>query len=131
MRHRITKINTGRSAINRKEVALRINKSGLSADGEQRFVVAIRFTENAQKKASSSGYIVVEVDDELNRLYFITSKQNEGYKLTASGKNAKFKSITFAVNHIDDWRALVGDYDMKKDTNDNTYYIDLAKCPRV
>ena len=43
----------------------------------------------------------------------------------------KFKSITFAVNHIDDWRALVGDYDMKKDTNDNTYYIDLAKCPRV
>lgn len=131
MRHRITKMNTGRSAINRKEVAIRINKSGLSADGEQRFVVAIRFTDNAQKKASSSGYIVVETDDELNRLYFITAKQSEGYKLTASGKNSKFKSITFAVNHIDDWRTLAGDYDMKKDTNDNTYYIDLVKCPEI
>ena len=131
MRHRIAKANVGRSTINRKDVALRINKSGLSADGNQRYVVAIRFTDNAYKKASKSEYVVLEIDDEFNRLYFITAEQDEGYKLTASGKNAKFKSITFAVNHIDDWEALVGDYDMKKDINYNTYYIDLAKCPEI
>ena len=95
MIHEITKTNKGRGAIGRKEVALRINKSGLSADGEQRYVVAIRFTEDAHKKATSTGYIKLGVDDEYNRFYFFTAKQSEGFKLTASGSNSKFKNISF------------------------------------
>lgn len=131
MRHKITKIDTGRARLNKKEASIRINKSGLSADGQQRYVVAIRFTEDGQKKASSNGYVAMETDDELNRLYFMTAKQSDGYKLSASGKNAKSKSITFAVRHIEDWKAILGDYDMKKDAKDGTYYIDLKMCPRV
>ena len=131
MRQRIAKNQVGRSGCSRKEVALRINKSGLSADGEQRYVIAVRFTEDSQKKASSSGYIALELDDDTNRLYFVTAKQADGYKLSASGRNSKFKSITFSVNNIESWRPLIGDYDMKKDIADGTYYIDLPACPVV
>ena len=131
MRKRIIKDGNGRGTTHRKEVSLRVNKSGLSADGNQRYVIAIRFAESAIKKASSSQYVAVEVDDETNRLYFVTAEQNEGYKLTASGKGAKVKSITFSVRNIESWRPLVGDYDMKKDVSDNTYYIDIAECPEV
>ena len=131
MRHKIVKANIGRSASNRKEVALRINKSGLSANGEQRFVVAVRFTENAAKKASGSGYVALELDDDLNRLYFITASQSDGYKLTGSGRATKFKCISFTASNVDEWRDLVGGYDMKKDTTDNSYYIDLEKCPKA
>lgn len=129
MRYRISKKSTGRGTINRKEVALRVNKAGLLADGEQRYSVAMRFTEEAQKKATSSGFVILEVDTDFNRLYFITANEKDGYKLTASDENAKVKSFSFTPSSIDSWRPLIGDYEMKKDVNDNTYYIDLASCP--
>lgn len=129
MRYRISKKSAGRGAINRKEVALRINKSGLLAGGEQRYSVVMRFTEEAQKKATSSGFVILEVDTDFNRLYFITANEKDGYKLTASDENAKVKSFSFTPISIDSWRPLIGDYEMKKDVNDNTYYIDLASCP--
>ena len=131
MRKRITKDYVGRGAANRKEVAFRINKSGLSADGKQRFAVAIRFTGEAAKKASANDYVAMEIDDETNRLYFVTATQKDGYKLTASSKNGKCKSVTFAVEIIDEWKPLVGEYDLKKDISDNTYYIDILACPTV
>jgi len=131
MRYRISKKSAGRGTTNRKEVALRINKAGLLTDGEQRYSVALRFTEEAQKKASSSGFVVLEIDTDFNRLYFLTATEKDGYKLTASKKKkeAKVKSFSFTPSSIDSWRPLVGDYEMKKDVNDNTYYIDLDTCP--
>ena len=131
MRTRISKNYVGRGTAGRKEVSLRINKSGLSADGKQRFVVAVRFTADAAKKASGSGYVAVEIDDETNRLYFVTASPSDGYKLIVSSKNGSAKSITFAVGCIDEWEALVGEYDLKKDVSDNSYYIDIAICPTV
>ena len=127
MSKRIVKNNTGRSALGRKEVALRINKSGLAADGSQRYQVAARFTDDSIVKVSSSGYVAVEIDDEENKLYFVTASSNEGYKLTSSNKNSKFKSISFTVDDIEVWRGFVGDYDLKKDISDGSYYIDLPK----
>lgn len=125
MRRRIIKNNVGKSTIGRKEVAIRINKSGLSAIGKQRYAVAVRFTEESAKKASQNGYVAVEIDDETMRLYFVTASKEEGYKLTASTRKGANTSITFTVDNIEGWRRYVGDYDLHKDVSDGTYYIDL------
>lgn len=125
MRRRIIKNNVGKSTVGRKEVAIRINKSGLSASGKQRYTVAARFTADSAKKASKNGYVAVEIDDETRRLYFVTASKEEGYKLTASTRNGANTAITFTVDDIEEWRKYVGDYDFKKDVSDGTYYIDL------
>lgn len=127
MRRRIVKQRTGKSARNRKEVALKINKSGLSADGTQRYVLAVRFTNESYKKASNSDYVAVEIDDELKRMYFVTSDNEYGYKLTTSGKGSTYKSISFTIDDVNEWVDLVGDYDLLKDNNELLYYIDFAK----
>lgn len=125
MRRRIIKNKCGRRSVDRKEVALRINKSGLSANGEQRYVVAVRFTADSYKKASNTGYVTVEVDDDLNRVYFAPSTSDEGYKLTCSTKNGTWKCITFTDDNIKWWREIEGDYNLLKDVAENLYYIDI------
>lgn len=71
MRERISKRQTGRNNPARKEVKIKINKSGLNADGEQRFSLAARFADDSYKKISDTGYMVVEIDRELKRIYFL------------------------------------------------------------
>lgn len=125
MRRRIVKNYVGRSTIGRREVSIRVNKSGLSAGGVQRYAVAVRFTAESSRKASNNGYVAVEIDDEMRRLYFVTASKEEGYKLTASSRNGENTSIAFTVDNIEKWREYIGDYDLKKDTSDGSYYIDL------
>lgn len=127
MRRKITKALKGRATTNRKEVALRINRSGLSAKGLPRYVLAVRFTDESYKKASRTEYVGVEIDDELSRMYFVSSNNIEGYKLSASGKTSKYKSISFSIEDLDEWADKVGDYDLLKDNNEQLYYIDFAK----
>lgn len=127
MRRKITKALKGRATTNRKEVALRINRSGLSAKGLPRYVLAVRFTDESYKKASRTEYVGVEIDDELSRMYFVSSNNIEGYKLSASGKTSKYKSISFSIDDLDEWSDKVGDYDLLKDNNEQLYYIDFAK----
>lgn len=128
MRRRIVKSYVGRSTIGRKEVAIRVNKSGLSANGTQRYVVAIRFTPDSVRKASNNNYVAIEIDDEQKRLYFVTASKEEGYKLTASTSKRAHTSISFTVDDIEEWRTYIGDYDFKKDISDGTYYIDLPSA---
>lgn len=127
MRRKITKALKGRATTNRKEVALRINRSGLSAKGLPRYVLAVRFTDESYKKASRTEYVGVEIDDELSRMYFTSSNNIEGYKLSASGKTSKYKSISFSIEDLDEWADKVGDYDLLKDNSEQLYYIDFAK----
>lgn len=127
MREKIKKNNAGRGAVGRKEVALRINKSGLSADGTQRYVIAVRFTDESYKKASNTEYVLPEIDFDESRLYFVAATREEGYKLTNSSKSGTYKSITFSVNNIAKWKGFVGDYDLLKDRNSGDYYIDFSK----
>ena len=127
MRRKITKALKGRATTNRKEVALRINRSGLSAKGLPRYVLAVRFTDESYKKASRTEYVGVEIDDELSRMYFVSSDNIEGYKLSASGKSSKYKSISFSIDSVDEWSDKVGDYDLLKDNNEQLYYIEFAK----
>lgn len=126
MRERIVKQSVKRGRTDIKEVALRINKSGLNAEGHQRFVVAVRFTDNSYKKVSNTGYVAVEIDRDMSRLYFVPSSNEVGYKLSCS-RGGSFKSITFTVADIDEWRGYVGDYNLLKDVDENVYYIDLRK----
>ncbi len=125
MRIRITKNSVGKSSLNRKEVALRINKSGLSADGKQRYSLAIRFAGESYKKASSSDFVALELDNEENKLFFITANQADGFKLSSSSKNSSWKYIAITIDNVDEWKNRVGDYDLKKDKTENCYYIDL------
>ena len=127
MRRKITKALKGRATTNRKEVALRINRSGLSAKGLPRYVLAVRFTDESYKKASRTEYVGVEIDDELSRMYFVSSDNIEGYKLSASGKSSKYKSISFSIDNVDEWSDKVGDYDLLKDNNEQLYYIEFEK----
>ena len=131
MRYSIEKKAKGRSKEFRKDISLRINRAGCNSNGEPRFVVMIYFVGDACKKASNTNYVVPQLDDEFNRLYFTTSDEKKGYKLTYTNKiNQTNKNIGFSVTDIEEWRRLEGDYDMKKDVIDNTYYIDLAFCPK-
>ena len=120
MRERIVKQSVKRGRTDIKEVALRINKSGLNAEGHQRFV------DNSYKKVSNTGYVAVEIDRDMSRLYFVPSSNEVGYKLSCP-RGGSFKSITFTVADIDEWRGYVGDYNLLKDVDENVYYIDLRK----
>ena len=97
------------------------------ADGTQRYAVAARFSGDAAKKASKTEYVVMELDDETNRLYFITASPENGYKLIPTSKNgvSERKTATFTVDNVAEWRGYIGDYDLIKDVSDGTYYIDL------
>ena len=124
-RERFVKSVVGKGAKRKKEVSIRLNKSGLSADGAQRWVVCARFTPEARPKISSTDWCVPELDREAKRLYFVTATEEEGYKLTASRAVNTYKSISFSVPDVEEWRKFEGLYDLKKDVAENLYYIDL------
>lgn len=111
----------------RKDVTIRLNKSGVTVTGAQRLVVRIGFTPSARPKVSSTDWCVPELDREARRLYFVTATAREGYKLTSSKETDRFKSISFCVPDIEEWRGFEGEYDLMKDVAENLYYIDLPK----
>lgn len=125
MRRKIIKSGHGIRTEQGKEVLLRINKSGLNAKGEQRYVIALRFTSDSYKKASNTEFVSVEMDDDLNRMYFLSSDSKEGFKL--SGNDGKAKSISFTINNEEEWLDKVGDYILLKDVDEGLYYIDFGK----
>lgn len=124
MRRRITKGSIGRSAVG-KEVSVKVIKAGLSVDGTQRWNASIRFLGDSYKKASSGDYVAIEVDDEQKRLYFVTADEKEGFKLSTSSVNCK--TVSFTVNDVTEWEQRIGEYDLKKDISDGSYYIDIAQ----
>ena len=113
--------------INRKEVSLRINKSGLNADGSQRWVVAVRFANESYKKASNTNYVAIEIDDELQRMYFLSSNNEEGYKLTCNKPESNIRNLSFAIDDAEEWKMHEGTYDLLIDSLEHIYYIDFAK----
>lgn len=121
----ITKGKKGRKASGStsKEVLLSVIKSGLSASGKQRWTVSIRFRDGSYKKASSSEYVSFGYDPEINRLYFNTASKVDGYKLC--GDNSENKYTAFAYSNANEWRQYEGEYDLVKDKQTGTYYIDL------
>ena len=126
MRERINKKTDGRNNPERKEVRVSINKSGLNAAGEQRYVLAIRFADESYKKVSDNGYIVIEIDKDLNRLYFLPAGPDEGFKLTGT-KAQKARSISFTIYNCDDWTKMEGCYFLLKDPKEGIYYIDYSE----
>lgn len=122
-RERLIKASVGRG-MNRKEVALRVNKAGLNAAGKQRWAIAFRFADDSYKKASDSEWVTVEIDKDEKKLFFVTGNSKTGYKLCG---NANVKTITINVFDIDFWNELVGDYNLRKDIKSGDYYIDFSE----
>ena len=123
MRERITKKGTGGHNSGRKEVRIKINRSGKSASGMQRYSIAARFADESYKKITDKSYIVPEIDRELNRIYFLPGEPDEGFKLTGTGKT---KSITFTRHDHNQWEETQGCYFLLKDPKEGTYYIDYS-----
>ena len=115
------------STIKGKEVMLSINAAGKNADGSDRSSIRIRFTKDACKKASSTGFVVVEIDEERGRLYFLDGTAASGYTLTGKGE---VKTITITIHDNKYWEPYLGEYDMLNDVSEKLYYIDFAKVER-
>ena len=120
-RVRITKHNSGANTDGRKEVLVSTIKAGLSASGEQRWALSIRFANESHKKASDTGYVAVEIDDDLGRIYLLPADKTEGFKLVKTGKMA---SISFTIKHKDEWGFICGEHDLLYDKDERAYYIE-------
>ena len=121
----INKGNTGsRSSDGKKEVTIKTIKAGLSADGVQRWSVSIRFADGSHKKASNSDYVQVAVSKNSGRMYFWTGDRGNGYKIVGEKKG---KGICFTCYDKEFYESIKGMYDMLKDNNTGTYYIDFLK----
>lgn len=126
MRKRIVKQSNGkRITKDMKEVALNVTKAGLNNDGSQKWVVSIRFANESHKKVSSTGYVVPEIDDEMNRMYFVEADGNEGYTLSESKSNSASRHFAFTIYDTDLWDGRKGDYNLLRDINEQLYYIEF------
>lgn len=112
-----------------KEIRIRINKSGLTANGQQRWSIAVRFNPESQKKASETGFIRFGIDRNNMRIYFIPASHENGFKF--SGKNDCCKTVTFTIYDVDSWCGVVGNYNLKKDVDKGLYYIDVPIIPNT
>lgn len=120
----------GRISARRKEVLLKINKSGLFADGSQRHAFAVRFTDESYKKATASDYVRLGLNADKTKMIFWTGSPEKGFKLSRSSRAGRYKSITFSQGvdeNISFWKGVEGNYDLLKDVKTGCYYIDLSK----
>lgn len=109
------------------DVKLNVIKSGTNANGTQRYSVSIRFYAGNEKKATNSPYISYGIDDETGRLYFKSSTEALGYKLSEnSSANKISKGFTFSVPDVSLWEKRKGGYDLLFDSKTNAYYIDFS-----
>ena len=125
MRERIIKCAPGQNNSDRKDVRIRINSSGRNVRGEKRYALAVRFAGGSEKKCSSNGYVGVEIDREIHRIYFVPASPEEGFKLTAP-KTTKSMSISFKIDDPDKWKDTEGCYFLLKDVEEGIYYIDYS-----
>lgn len=120
------KIEGGKRASGRrnieKEISLSVRKNGYGVGGAQRWALSIRFAQESWKKASTTDFVSVEIDRDEQRLYFVTSNKNEGYKLTG---NKNVREIKPTIYDEIGWRKYGGDYNLLKDVKSGDYYIDL------
>lgn len=123
-RERITKGAVGSRGNIEKEIRLSVIKSGYGAGNTQRWSVSIRFAEESWKKASTTDFVSVEIDRDEQRLYFVTSNKNEGYKLTG---NKSVRTVSITIHDEIGWRKYEGEYNLLKDVNSGDYYIDLKE----
>lgn len=126
MRKRIVKQGNGkRITKDMKEVALNVTRSGLNTDGSQRWVVSIRFANESHKKVSNTGFVFPEIDEEMNRMYFVEADGNEGYTLSENKNNSASRHFAFTIYDTDLWESRKGDYNLLRDVNEQLYYIEF------
>ena len=110
-----------------KEVSVRIHKGHLLQTGKQAYRCLVTFYNEAYKKVSDNDFVAVEIDRELNRLYFVASNNNDGFKLISGENHKEFsKSISFTIYEKAEWNDVVGEYYLLKEKNCPDYFIDYS-----
>lgn len=105
-----------------KDIALKVERSGLKASGEQRHVATFRFYGESEKKVTGTGYAAIDIDQDEKRVYFVETDATEGWKLIGD-KNVRTLSLT--IIDVDEWSKYEGEYSLLKDSGSGDYYIDL------
>lgn len=108
-----------------KDVAFKVEKSGLKSDGAQRFAGTFRFYNESEKKVTNTGYAAFDIDREERRVYFVESDATDGWKLVG---NRKVRALSFTLESTEsayEWTAHEGEYNLLKDSVSGDYYIDL------
>ena len=110
------------------DVALRVNKTGLSATGEVRYSLTFRFSPDVVKKiAPNSMYLVYGFDASRCRIYFNEADSSIGFFLSPVTKDGKKKQIQPTCYDPDFFMKYKGDYNLLFDKEEGLYYIDLAR----
>jgi hypothetical protein len=87
----------------------------------------ISFSDDAALKiAAKAEFCVFGFDAEKNRVYFAPFASDEGYKLRKSSANRYVISRYLRPGEERVWEARAGGYDLKFDTKNAMYYIDIA-----
>ena len=105
-----------------KDVTLKVERSGLTANGAQRYVVTFRFYNSSEKKITNTGYAAADIDREVRRVYFVEADASEGWKMIG---DRNVRTLSFTVTDKEEWAAYEGEYNLLKDSSTGEYYIDL------
>ena len=76
-------------------------------------------------------FVVIEIDTDKNRLYFLPGTKITGYKLTRQKNNRTycFKISKQTPGFVDIFKPFVGTFDMIFDQEEKAYFIDeSSKC---
>ena len=121
----IQKRNIGERGVTtaKRDVRIKVNKSGTDDDGGIRYAIKFYFYDEAYKKVTTGEYVAVYPYEEEKRIYFTSADKTDGYKLSGKTKNSKVLSVT--CHDKEKWDKIAGDYNLLKDRENNVYYIDL------
>jgi flagellar hook assembly protein FlgD len=100
----------------KNEVSVTLNKNG-----ENKFMTAFRFRNNAHLRITKTGFIEYALTS--NRIYFRESTERIGYSVTS--KSTDGKNVSIKTNRLND--KFIGDYDLLWDGEEKLNYIDVTK----
>lgn len=123
MRQMIVKKTPGAYRQNKADVSLCVNKAGSNRNGSPRRSVVIRFHNGSHVKVCQSGYICPVIDWSSFKLYFASTNNEVGFKLSGRGKS---KYFTFSDHeNIHAWEFYAGDYDLVRGDKNDEWFINL------
>ena len=107
-----------------KDISVSLSKGG-TPDTK---IGTVYFRGDSQKKlAADCAYITIEIDTDLERMYFVPSDRIHGYKLSVS-QNAIVRTLSCGMQlrgaNIEAWDPFVGDFDLVYDKSEKLWYID-------
>lgn len=125
----IMRTNRGKQANDSYDVFLNVRKNGMrTQSGEQSYVVSLIFKNGSKEKATTTDYVLISYDDELDRMYFEDGSSIGGFKVSKrSGSRSANVYTAFTIRDTDFWKLRIGNYNLMFDKSEKLYYIDFSK----